>query len=210
MADQPLDSAAWYDRNTRDYIERTQSADLSRLYAWFLRHVPAGGRLLDAGCGSGRDSLAFQRLGYDVVAMDGSIAMVKHASQLLKTEAIHKRHQEVDFVAEFDGVWSMASLLHVPHDELPGVLARYRDALVPGGVLFASFKHGDGMYRRDERLFANQNEESFRRVIAGVPELVLLETRIDPDSRPERQDEEWFSVLCERAAARTAPDRSVG
>lgn len=209
MTGDSLDSAAWYDRHTQDYIERTKSADLSHLYAWFLRRVPAGGRILDAGCGPGRDSLAFQRRGYEVVAMDGSIAMVKHASELLQTQAIHMRHQEVEFVAEFDGVWSMASLLHVPHDELPGVLARYRNALVPGGVLFASFKHGDGMDRRDERLFANQNDDSFRRVLAAVPDLVLLGTRIDPDGRPGRQGEEWFSVLCERAIARTGSDRST-
>lgn len=196
-----IDSAVWYDRHTQSYIQRTESVDLAYLREWFLRHVAAGGRILDAGCGSGRDSVAFERLGYDVVPMDASIEMVKHVSQLLEKRALHRRHQEVDFVEEFDGVWSMASLLHVPHAELPGVLRKYRTALVPGGALFASFKHGEGEHYRDERLFANQNEESFRKVIAKVPGLSLMETGIDPDRRPGRQDEQWFSVLCRREDA---------
>lgn len=193
-----IDSAGWYDRNTQQYITNTESVDLSHLYERFLRYLPAGGRILDAGCGSGRDSLAFQQLGYTVVPLDASLEMVKHASVLLKIQAMHRRHQEVDFASEFDGVWSMASLLHVPYAELPGVLQRYRTALIPGGVLFASFKHGDGEHYRHERLFANQNEDSFRRVMADVPGLALMETGIDTDRRPGRQDEQWFSVVCRR------------
>lgn len=193
-----VNSAAWYDRNTQHYIDRTLDVDLSHLYERFLRYVPAGGRILDAGCGSGRDSLAFHRLGYDVVPMDASIEMVKHARQLLGTEAIHQRHQDVDFVDAFDGVWSMASLLHVPHAELPAVLGKYRTALIPGGTFFASFKHGTGEDVRDERLFANQNDGSFLQLLSQVPGLTLLETSVETDRRPGRGEEEWFSVICRR------------
>jgi 2-polyprenyl-3-methyl-5-hydroxy-6-metoxy-1,4-benzoquinol methylase len=194
-----VDSAAWYDRNTHRYIDNTQAVDLSNIYERFLRYIPAGGRILDAGCGSGRDSLAFHRLGYDVVAMDASIEMVKHVSRLLGIEAIHRRHQDVDFVDAFDGVWSMASLLHVPHAELPAVLGKYRTALVPGGALFASFKHGTGERVSDERLFANQDDATFRRVLNQVPGLILLETSVDADRRPGRENDEWFSVICRRS-----------
>jgi 2-polyprenyl-3-methyl-5-hydroxy-6-metoxy-1,4-benzoquinol methylase len=197
-----VNSAAWYDRNTQDYIDRTQGVDLSHLYEKFLQYVPAAGRILDAGCGSGRDSLAFHRLGYRVVPMDASIEMVKHVSQLLGIEAIHLRHQAVDLAEAFDGVWSMASLPHVPYSELPAVLERYRTALVPGGALFASFKHGSGERVRDERLFANQNEASFLRVLSQVPGLTLRETSVDMDRRPFRENDEWFSVICQRSDLR--------
>lgn len=193
-----LNSAAWYDCNTQTYIANTQSVHLSHLYEKFLRYVPAGGRVLDAGCGSGRDSLEFRGLGYDVVPMDASLAMVQHGSQLLGTEAMHKRHQDVDFVEEFDGVWSMASLLHVPHAELADVLEKYRTAFRSGEVLFASFKHGEGEHYRQERLFANQNAESFRQLIDEVPELTLIDSWVDTDRRPGRQHEQWFSVLCQK------------
>ncbi|HYH12080.1 MAG TPA: class I SAM-dependent methyltransferase [Thermomicrobiales bacterium] len=193
-------SAAWYDRNTQDYIDRTQSVDLSHLHARFLAHVPDGGRLLDAGCGSGRDSLAFRAMGYNVVPMDASLAMVNHVSKLLGTDVLHLRHQDVTFIEEFDGIWSMASMLHVPHSELPNVLERYRRALVPGGVLFASFKHGEGEALIGERLFANQNATSFGQVIKGIHGLELMDAWVEQDRRPGRQDEQWFSVLCRRSA----------
>ncbi len=199
MSSGDVNSAAWYDRNTQDYVDRTQMVELSHLYERFLRYVPAGGRILDAGCGSGRDSLAFRRLGYDVVPMDASIEMVKHVSQLLGTKAIHRRHQDVDFVEAFDGVWSMASLLHVSHAELPEVLGKYRTALIPGGAFFASFKHGQGEQVRDERLFANQDDASFRQLLRHVPGLTLLETSVDTDRRPGREGDEWFSVICRRS-----------
>ncbi len=122
MGDAPPNSADWYDRHTQDYIARTQSVDLSPVYAKFLAHLPPGGRILDAGCGSGRDSIAFQRMGYEIVPMDASLAMVQHATEMIGQEALHLRHQDVTFVEAFDGIWSMVSLLHVPHAELPAVL----------------------------------------------------------------------------------------
>lgn len=198
MTKQVPDSAAWYDRNTASFIARTDAIDLSDLHQRFLRYLPVGSRILDAGCGSGRDSRVFQQLGYDVVAMDASGEMVAHVRRTLDIPAFQLRHQDVAFREEFDGVWSCASLLHVPHAELPGVLRRYRQALVPNGVLFASFKHGEGEHVRDERLFANQNDASFRAVLASVPGLVLLESRIDPSHQPGKGREEWFNVICRK------------
>lgn len=201
-----VNSASWYDRNASDYISRTQFVDLHHLYQRFLAYIPDGGRILDAGCGSGRDSLAFQTMGYDVTAMDASIEMVRHTSELLRKQAHLLRHQDVTFREAFDGVWSMASLLHVPQAELPGVLARYRDALVPGGVLFVSFKHGDGERFADERLFTNQRHASFARLIETIPDLALLDASIDLDTRPGRTGDEWFSAICQRTPASFGTD----
>jgi SAM-dependent methyltransferase len=199
MSQNGVDSAAWYDRNTKDYVERTEFVDMSDVHARFLAHVPAGGRILDAGCGSGRDSLAFQRLGYDVVPMDASIEMVRHASARLGKPGLHLRHEDIDFVEAFEAVWSNASLLHVTHAELPAVLRKYRDALVPGGVLFASFKHGEGQRISTERLFASQTAASFRDVIGQVPGMELIETWIETDRRPGREHEEWLNTLSRKA-----------
>lgn len=92
----------------------------------------------------------------------------------------------------------MASLLHVPESELLDVLRNYRDALVPGGVFFASFKHGVGAAVSGDRLFTRQCHETFDRVIQDVPGLHLIEDSIDRDTRPGRTEDEWFSVLCRR------------
>ena len=56
------------------------------------------------------------------------------------------RFDELSDVGTYDGVWASACLLHVPRDELAGILARIHRALKPSGVFYASYKvgHGDG------------------------------------------------------------------
>jgi 2-polyprenyl-3-methyl-5-hydroxy-6-metoxy-1,4-benzoquinol methylase len=196
-------SSDWYDRNAQRYMASTLDADLSHIYASFLRYVPEGGRILDAGCGPGRDSLVFQQMGYDVTALDASAEMVRIASERLGKPVLQIRHQDVVFRQTFDGIWSMASLLHVPQAELRVVFEKYRNALVPGGVLFASFKHGQGESRTKGRLFSNQNRQSLERLIAPIADLEVIDTWVDFDNRPGRSHEEWVSVLCRRATTVT-------
>jgi hypothetical protein len=66
-----------YDRNAEAFFRDTVSADMAGLRSRFLTHIPPAGRLLDAGCGSGRDALAFHQAGYEVAAFDGSQEMVR-------------------------------------------------------------------------------------------------------------------------------------
>lgn len=77
--------------------------DLKEFYAPFLRHVPAGTQILDAGCGSGRDSAAFLAQGYEVLAIDASPTMVR-AAQRIGTPAKVMTFQGMQFDAEFDGI----------------------------------------------------------------------------------------------------------
>jgi 2-polyprenyl-3-methyl-5-hydroxy-6-metoxy-1,4-benzoquinol methylase len=60
----------YYDDHADQFVRGTLAVDMAELYKPFLEHVPAGGRILDAGCGSGRDTRAFLAQGYEVVAMD--------------------------------------------------------------------------------------------------------------------------------------------
>jgi SAM-dependent methyltransferase len=192
------DSAAWYDQHAGEYASRTDTVDLTDQYDRFLAHLPPGGRLLDAGCGPGRDSLAFLARGYEVTAVDASIGMVELASRQLGQPVLHLRHEDIAYDREFDGIWANATLLHVPHSDLPEVLARYRKALVPDGVMFASFKLGTGEVIASERLFANQDAASFREVLAAVPGLTLIDMWTCFDRRPGREHEQWLNVLVQR------------
>jgi 2-polyprenyl-3-methyl-5-hydroxy-6-metoxy-1,4-benzoquinol methylase len=88
---------------------------MSPVYGRFLRHVPASGRILDAGCGVGRDALAFAEHGF-VMGFDASAEMVRMARERVGdlAEIRQMRSEEVAWREEFDGVWACASLLHVP------------------------------------------------------------------------------------------------
>ena len=199
------DSAAWYDQHAGEYSSRTDHVDLTDHYDRFLARIPPGGRLLDAGCGPGRDSLAFLARGYDVTAMDASITMVEVARRQLGQPVLHLRHEDIAYDREFDGIWANATLLHVSHSDLPEVLARYRKALVPDGVMFASFKLGTGEVITSERLFANQDAASFREVLAAVPGLTLIDIWSSFDRRPGREHEQWLNVLVQRTTDNDSP-----
>ncbi|MDP1975918.1 MAG: class I SAM-dependent methyltransferase, partial [Alphaproteobacteria bacterium] len=80
----------------------------------FLAQLPLSSKILDAGCGVGRDAHVFENLGHKVTAFDGSFEMVKLANQILKEPAKLMLFQDIDFSEEFDGVWAVASLIHVP------------------------------------------------------------------------------------------------
>jgi SAM-dependent methyltransferase len=60
----------YYDSHAEEFLERTATVSIEHLYEPFLALVPQGGRILDAGCGSGRDAAEFARRGYEVVAFD--------------------------------------------------------------------------------------------------------------------------------------------
>ena len=73
----------YYNENAAAFCEGTLHADMSHLYGCFLQHVPPGGKILDLGCGSGRDSLSFLRKGYQVEALDGSSELCRMASEFI-------------------------------------------------------------------------------------------------------------------------------
>ena len=171
----------YYDRNTDAFIERTVDVDMSSLYAPFLEYVPKSGAILDAGCGSGRDTKAFLDLGYTVTAFDASKTMADLASSHTGQMVEVSRFQQMQYEQEFDGSWCCASLLHVPMAEFDDVLTRCVRALCPTGVGFMCFKEGSGEVMRGERRFTDFTEESLRSVLEGTDGMNVLEIwRSDP------------------------------
>lgn len=154
--------------------------------------------MLDWGCGSGRDSLAMMRAGYDVVAVDLSDAMADATEAL--TGLTVRRESFADLADEgvFDGIWASASLLHVPSEGLQGILARAARALKPGGVLYVSFKYGDFEGERNGRWFTDLDEMALRGVVDGVDGLEVERVWISADVRPGRSDEMWLNAILRR------------
>ena len=134
----------FYERNAEKYGDATAGRKISNRYRFFLGGLPKSARILDAGCGGGRDSLAFLRMGYDVSAFDASPALCRLSSKSTGVPTRQLRFQEFDEVEKYDAVWACASLLHVPRLELPDCISRLIRGLRPGGVMYMSFKHGAG------------------------------------------------------------------
>ena len=80
------------------------------LYQLFLPLVKKNGHILDAGCGSGRDSKVFEADGFTVTAMDASEVLVKQASEFLGFAVQHKTFQQMNEQNCYDAIWCCASL----------------------------------------------------------------------------------------------------
>ena len=163
----------------------------------FLPRIPSGGTILDAGCGSGRDSLAFTKKGFNVTAVDASPELVEKAKLHTGLDVQVMRFGEIDYEAEFDGIWACASLLHVSRQDTPAVFRRFVRALKPAGCWYLSYKYGEGDTERDGRLFSNHTEASLTELLQGFPELEIVDMSCNTDVRtqPDYQAsiaEPWF------------------
>ena len=159
----------YYECNAERYSSATLDADLSCLYQAFLRSLPKGARILDAGSGSGRDSLAFLRQGYNVSAFDASLALCRLSEQLTGVSTREIQFQDFEGCKEYDGIWACASLLHVPIAELPASIFRLICALKPGGVMYMSFKHGSGeRVASDGRFYTDLTSDGLRVLINEI------------------------------------------
>lgn len=110
----------------------------------FLARLAPGARILELGCGGGRDTVAMLERGFDVDATDGVPEMAGEAEARTGRPVRVMRFDELEAKEEYDGVWAHASLLHVPTAELSGIIGRVHRALRPGGWHFANFKTGQG------------------------------------------------------------------
>ncbi|RRJ84236.1 NUDIX domain-containing protein [Aestuariirhabdus litorea] len=188
----------YYEQNASAYAEETRALPMEPLYSRFLALVPPAGRILDLGCGSGRDSLFFARSGYRVTAVDASPAMVAEAARLTGLEAGVMRAQQLEAQACYEGIWCSASLLHSPQAELPELFDRIARALVPEGVCYASFKRGAGE-RVDGRgrLFCDQTPESLAPLLQHHP-LLKIESLWESRSPLRGVEQGWCNLLLRR------------
>jgi SAM-dependent methyltransferase len=136
------DTLRFYRQNAEAYAGRVKAP--STQLKGFLMLMPPGGSILELGCGAGNHSAEMLAAGFTVRATDGSPEMAGIASRRLGHPVDTMRFDELDSHDAYDGVWASACLLHVPRDELTGILARVRRALKCDGIFYASFKLGAG------------------------------------------------------------------
>ena len=187
----------YYDLNAEEFFSDTVDADMSTHHEKFLKNLPENACILDAGCGSGRDAKLFKSLGYNVIAIDGSVEMCKLASKHSEVNVKHMQFQEIDFKNQFDGIWASASLLHVPSSEIEDVLKRLKDSLKDNGILYASFKYGDFEGERNGRYFNDLDEKTSNELFSKL-DFKILKTWITHDSRKNRENEKWVNILVKK------------
>ncbi len=196
IADQTIE---YYDRNSEKFFSETVIVDMSEIYTLFLELIFEGGKILDAGCGSGRDSLYFAQKGFNVTAFDASEEMVRKASELTGLNIIQKRFDEIDWTEKFDGIWACASLLHLPKNQLGNIFETLIKSLKTGGAIYASFKEGTGEAKENGRFFSYYSEAELKNVLKNCGANEVVNCWTSNDVRRNNQQQRWINLLIKRS-----------
>jgi SAM-dependent methyltransferase len=135
------ETLAFYAREAADYVARWPDGNHRHL-SGLLGQLAPGARILELGCGSGRDAAYMLARGFAVEPTDGVPQMAAQAGRRLGKPVKVLRFDELEARDAYDAVVACASLLHVPVGELPTILGRIWGALRPGGWHLASYKSG--------------------------------------------------------------------
>ena len=164
----------------------------------FLAAIHASGKILELGCGNGRDAAHMLSLGFDVDATDGTPELAAEAEKRLGKPVRILGFENLDDHAAYDGIWACASLLHVPAERLGDILARIHRALRPGGIFTASFKAGTGEgHDQFGRYYNYPTPDALRAIYSAVGwDHVSLEAKMGSgyDNKPT----EWLWVTARR------------
>jgi SAM-dependent methyltransferase len=210
MTDQPSNleqistkTLAHYNEHAARFWQGTRDHDVSQNIEALLRHLAGNPplRILDFGCGPGRDLATLRALGHEPVGLEGSPQLAAMAREHSGCEVWQQDFLALDLPARrFDGVFSNASLFHVPSQALPRVLRELWSTLASEGVLFASNPRGDndeGWHH--ERYGVYHDLESWRVFLidAGFSE---LEHYYRPPGLP-REQQPWLATVWRKAGA---------
>lgn len=133
-----------YDDIAKEYAETYYNwPDIESYTSIFFKYL-RGNKILDVGCGSGRDAKYFVNKNYEYVGLDISEGMIKIAKE---------KNPNANFVLgdmrklpfennSFDGIWSMSSLLHIPKTEIVNVLKEFNRVLNKDGIFYCSLQKG--------------------------------------------------------------------
>ena len=190
----------YYNQHAQEFFDGTVHVEMESLYSEFLPLIKKGGNILDAGCGSGRDSKAFKEWGFQVHAIDASAVLAKLAEELIGQPVQITTFQDFESDKCFDAIWACASLLHVPFDELPHSFLNLSKSLKNNGVFYCSFKYGNDEVERNGRKFTNLDESLLKSVLSNTP-LIIKTTWQTGDLREGRESEKWLNAILIKESA---------
>jgi SAM-dependent methyltransferase len=186
-----------YNQHAESFWKGTRDHDVSQNRDAFLQSLQGTGpfRILDFGCGPGRDLKVFRELGHEAIGLEGAERFVELARNHSGCEVWRQDFLKLNLPAEyFDGVFANASLFHVPSQELPRVLNALFVTLKPDGVLFGSNPRGENQEGWSaQRYGCYHNWEQWRQflVSAGFTEISHY---YRPTGLP-REQQPWLASL---------------
>ena len=192
----------YYDINSLSLSYRYESADVSELQELLIQTFKKKSKLLEIGCGSGRDASFMVTNNYDVIGIDGSLNMITEAKKLhpeLSKSLFHKViPDELNYKLKFDGIYSIATLMHLSKYNLIKTISIIYDMLNEHGIFLMSVSllrddiNKEGFDEKGRFFLLLTLEEWIN--ICEVIGFKILNTKINNDGL-NRDGIEWLTLV---------------
>lgn len=165
----------YYDLSANSLINRYELADVSEVQQLLLQTFEKNSNLLEIGCGSGRDASFMTKNNFDVTAIDGSKNMIEEAKKIhpeLSEKLFYKTlPNDLEFDKTFDGIYSVATLMHLSKNDLEKTISKIYDLLNQNGKFLMSVS----LFRDDINENGFDDKGRFFLVLSFDEWIILLE-----------------------------------
>ena len=185
----------YYEINAKQYVEATFSADMSEQYQRFLPLLKEGATILDIGSGSGRDACYFQKMGYQVTALEPSTHLCEEIQKVFSGTIIHSDIQHYQPEQQFDGIWACASFLHLQEKEIFDFFGKINCFLHDHGIIYLSGKNGISTGKANDGRYFLEFTEQLAENILMTNEQVKLEQLWYTKDVTGRKDFRWMNMI---------------
>ena len=183
----------YYRSNAQNYAKRTLSIDVDDIRGRFMAYLAPGSSILDVGCGSGRDLCAFTESGFPATGVDSAEEMCASARRHSGCKVYNTPFENFTPCRPHDGIWAMASLVHLPDKDMPPSLQRIWSWLKKGGIFYASFKDKSGAgVTSDGRVFNGFSLDEVTQLFGNLQGAEVLETWSTQDETRHRV---WQNII---------------
>ena len=144
----------YYQQNAEEYFQQTVKVDMGPLHSRFMKHIPENGRVLDAGCGSGRDARIFMSHGFKVSVFPTLLLLLPSKPQNISDNLLMCfvfKNWRVNRNSTESGPVPLYYMYPILNCQM--FFDDCKRAIKQDGVLYASFKYGSGENVRDGRFF---------------------------------------------------------
>ncbi len=135
----------YYYIHFKEYHEKTFSINPDRFLSVFVKMLLPSSRILDVGCGSGRDILWLMKKGFSVTGFERSPGMASLARKNSGCKVIENDFETYNFsVLSVDAVLMSGALVHLPPKRFTDTFRNITSAVKEEGLIYISLKEGYG------------------------------------------------------------------
>ncbi|MEM0554622.1 MULTISPECIES: class I SAM-dependent methyltransferase [Aeromonas] len=165
----------YYNENAFDYYHKTYTVDMDDIYKRVRKYIPNGTRILDAGCGVGRDTEYFIKHGFKVTSFDASKEMVSFCNQYSFAYCEQLDFKDINYPPIFSLIWACASLHHLNKLDFEHAIKRLFKATLYNGYIYFSLKKKSNNVESSKRKFYFYDDEYLYNLLENELGMILVE-----------------------------------